>query len=67
MANQFPKTNTRSPKMIGRNLRLRQKEVEPHKEGHMLSKENNILSREEDMLIIIGFLILEVDEEEEVE
>jgi hypothetical protein len=53
--------------MTGRNLRLRQREVEVHREGDMLSKENNILSREEDMLIIIGFLVPEVEEEEEVE
>jgi hypothetical protein len=33
----------------------------------MLSSEDNKMNREEDMLIIIGFLILEVEEEEEVE
>jgi hypothetical protein len=53
--------------MTGRNLRLRQREVEPHREGHMLSSEENKLNREEDMQIIIGFLIPEVEEEEEVE
>jgi hypothetical protein len=41
--------------------------VEVHSEGNTLIKENNILSREEDMLIIIGLLIPEVEEEEEVE
>jgi hypothetical protein len=39
--------------------------VEFHIEGNTLSKENNILSREEDMLIIIGFLVPEVEEEVE--
>ena len=63
----MPKINTRSPRMTGRNLRLRQKEVEPHREGHMLSKEKSILRKEEDMLIIIDFLVPEVEEEEEVE
>ena len=53
--------------MTGRNLRLRQREVEVHSEGDMLSKENNILSKEEDMLIIIGFLVPKVEEEKEVE
>jgi hypothetical protein len=53
--------------MAGRNLRLRQREVEVRSEGDMMSKENNILSKEEDMLIIIGFLVPEVEVEEEVE
>jgi hypothetical protein len=53
--------------MTRRNLRKRLKEVEPHREDHTLSSENNILSRAKDMLIIIGFLIPEVEEEEEVE
>ena len=43
------------------------KEVEPHREGHMLNNEDIIMNREEDMLIIIGFLIPKVEEEEEVE
>ena len=33
----------------------------------MLNKEENIMNIEEDMLIIIGFLVPEVEEEEEVE
>jgi hypothetical protein len=41
--------------------------VEAHSEGDMLRKENIILSREEDMMIMIGFLLPEVEEEEEVE
>jgi hypothetical protein len=56
----LPKINIRSPKRTGRNLRLELKEVEPHREG-------NILSREEIMLTITLFLVLEAEEEEEVE
>jgi hypothetical protein len=64
----LPRTNIRSPKRNGRNLRLKQREVEPHSEGsNMLNKEGSILSREETMLTIILFLVLEVEEEEEVE
>jgi hypothetical protein len=56
----LPRINIRSPKRTGRNLRLELREVEPH-------SEDNILSREEIMLIIVFFLVLEVEEEEEVE
>jgi hypothetical protein len=54
------KINIISPKRIGRNLRLELKEVEPH-------REDNILSREEIMLTTTLFLVLEAEEEEEVE
>ena len=43
------------------------KEVGPHREDHMLSSEDRKLSKEEDMLIMIDFLIPEVEEEEEME
>jgi hypothetical protein len=41
--------------------------VEAHSKGNMLNREGNIPNREEIMLIIIFFLIPEVEEEEEVE
>ena len=63
----MPRKEPRSPGTTGRNLRLRQRGVEVHNEGNTQRKENNILSREEDMLIIIGFLVPEAEEEEEVE
>jgi hypothetical protein len=64
----LPKRETRSPKRNGRNLRVKLREVGPHREGsHMLNKENNILSREEGMLMETLFLIPEAEEEEEVE
>jgi hypothetical protein len=56
----LPKTNIRSPRNTGRNLRLVLREVEPH-------SEDNIMSREEIMLTTTLCLILEVEEEEEVE
>jgi hypothetical protein len=61
------KINIRSPRRTRRNLRLELREVEDHNEGDMLNREENILSREEITLIIILFLVLEVEEEEEVE
>jgi hypothetical protein len=64
-------TDTRSPRRIGSSgLSLNvneQRGVEHHREGHMLNIEGNILSREEIMLITTLFLVLEVEEEEEVE
>jgi hypothetical protein len=59
------KIEIRSLRKNGRNLRLR--EVEARKEGNMLDREGSMLIREESMLITTFFLILEVEEEEEVE
>ena len=56
----MPRINIRSPKKTGRSLKLKLKEVEPHSEGIILRKE-------EIMLTITLFLVLEVEEEEEVE
>jgi hypothetical protein len=56
----LPRINIRSPRRTGRNLRLELREVEPHSKG-------KILNREDIMLTIILFLVLEVEEEEEVE
>jgi hypothetical protein len=58
--NQLPRIKTKSPRRNGKNLRLELREVEAH-------REDSILNREEIMLKIILFLVLEVEEEEEVE
>jgi hypothetical protein len=63
----LPRRNTRIPNRTGRNLRLELREVEPHSEGHMLNREGSIMSREENMSMTTLFLVLEVEEEEEVE
>jgi hypothetical protein len=63
----LPRKNIRSPKRTRRNLRLELREVEPHSGGNILNNEGSILSREEIMLTITLFLVLEVEEEEEVE
>jgi hypothetical protein len=63
----LPRIETKIPRRTGRNLRLELREVEPHSEGNMMNREGNILNREEIMLTIILFLILEIEEEEEVE
>jgi hypothetical protein len=56
----LPRKNIRSPGRNGRNIRLEQREVEPHIEGI-------IMSREEIMLITTLFIVLEAYEEAEVE
>jgi hypothetical protein len=62
------KRNIRSPKRNGRNLRVKLKEVEPHSEdSNMMNRGDNIMNSEEIMLTPILFLVLEVEEEEEVE
>jgi hypothetical protein len=64
----LPTINIRNPRRNGRNLRVKLREVEPHRGGiNMLNREGSILSREETMLTTIPFPILEVEEEEEVE
>jgi hypothetical protein len=62
------KRNIRSPKRNGRKLRVKLKEVEPHsKDNNMMNRGDNIMNNEEIMLTPILFLVLEVEEEEEVE
>jgi len=64
----LPRTNIRSPRKTGRNLRLVQRGVEPHSEGsNMLKNEGSIMSKKAIMLTITLFLVLEAEEEEEVE
>jgi hypothetical protein len=64
----LPRKEPRSLGTTGRNLKLVLREVEPHIKGSdMINREDNILSREEIMLITTLFLVLEVEEEEEVE
>jgi hypothetical protein len=61
------KIEIRSLKKNGRNLNLRLRKVEAHSEGNMLDREDSILTREDIILIIIFFLVLEAKEKEEVE
>jgi hypothetical protein len=56
-----------NPRRTGRNLRLKLREVEAHIEGNMLNREGIIPNKGEIMMIIIFFLVPEVEEEEEVE
>ena len=63
----MPRIKIRNPRRTRRNLRLELREVESHNEGNILNNEASIPNREEIMLKIIFFLVLEVEEEEEVE
>jgi hypothetical protein len=53
----LPRINSISPRRNGRSLRVKLKEVEPHSEDHILSKEDNIQNRAEDMLTTTLFLV----------
>jgi hypothetical protein len=60
----LPRKNTRSPKRIGRGLRERLREVEPHSRGSkILSRGDNKMISREDMLMPVRFLIPEVEAE----
>jgi hypothetical protein len=63
----LPKINSKSPRRNGRNLRLVQRVVEFHSVGNMMNREGSIISKEEIMPTATLFLVLEVEEEEEVE
>jgi hypothetical protein len=63
----LPRRNIRSPRRNGRNLRVRLKEVEPHRGSHMLSQRGQQMISEVIMLMQTLFLVLEVEVEEEVE
>jgi hypothetical protein len=56
----LPRIEIINPWKIGRNLRLKLREVEFHREG-------STLNREVSMLMETFFLVPEVEEEEEVE
>jgi hypothetical protein len=60
----LPRKNIKSPRRIGRGLREKMREVEPHSRGNnMLSRGGNKMINKEDMLTPILFLIPEVEEE----
>ena len=56
----MPRIEIRKPRRTGRNLKLRLREVEVHRDG-------SILNREVSMQMETFFLIPKVEEEEEVE
>jgi hypothetical protein len=62
----LPRTNTRSPRRNGRKLRVRLKEVVPHRTDHTSSTENNVMSIREIMLTQILFLAPEAEEKAKV-
>jgi hypothetical protein len=63
----LPRISTRIPRKNGINLSVDLREEGPHSEGHMWNNEDSIMSRREIVLTQTLFLVLEVEEEEEVE
>jgi hypothetical protein len=64
----LPKREFKSPRRIGRGLREKLKEVEPHSRGNkFLSRGDNKMISKEDMLTQIHFLVPEVEAEDEEE
>jgi hypothetical protein len=56
----LPRIEIRNPRKSGRNLKLKLREVEAHKEGRLLNKEVS-------MLMETFSIVPKVEEEEEVE
>jgi hypothetical protein len=63
----LPRIEIRNPRKTRRNLNLRLREVESHKEGSMPSRKGSMLIKKVSMLMETFFLVLEVEEKEEVE
>ena len=63
----MPRKEFRRPRRNGRSLRVKLREVEPHRGSNMLSRGDSIQSRVAIMLMQTLFLVLEVEVEEEEE
>ena len=64
----MPKRELKSPRRIGKGLRVKLKEVIPHRGGSkMLSRGGSKMISKGDMLMPIHFLVPEVEEEAEEE
>jgi hypothetical protein len=67
-ARQLPRKTSKSLRRIGRDLKEKLREVEPHSRGSkMLSQGGSKMISKEDMLMQIHFLVPEVEEEAEEE
>jgi hypothetical protein len=63
----LPKTGSINLRTTGRNLRPKWKEVEVHSEASTLNNKGSRQNRAEDTLMLIFFLVPEVEEEAEEE